>query len=73
MIFNIPNIFRDNKDEVISQFWNAKPFLYLCIDNFLELKIFRDLVKEVGKTSIKPTLTCETDSVYCVDFKPLSL
>ena len=61
MTFDIPSIFRGNKDEVISQFWNAKPFPYLCIDNFLELEIFHDLAKEVGKTSIKPTLTFETE------------
>jgi hypothetical protein len=61
MIFNIPNIFRGNKDEVISQFWNAKPFPYLCIDNFLESDTFQDLAKDVGKTSIKPTLTFETE------------
>ena len=49
MTFNIPNIFRDNKDEVISKFWNAKPFPYICIDNFLESDTFQALAKDVDK------------------------
>lgn len=61
MTYKIPKILRDNKDKTISQFWNAKPFPHLCIDDFLDPKHFKLLSRAAADASIKPALTFKTD------------
>jgi|APSaa5957512535_1039671.scaffolds.fasta_scaffold02370_11 hypothetical protein len=61
MTHEIPNIFQGNKDETLSQFWNAKPFPHLCIDDFLESEYFKVLAEAAADASIKPASTFETE------------
>ena len=59
--YEIPLIFKNNNDELISQFWNAKPFPHIYIDDFLDDDSFQILAKAAKEVDIKPAMTFNSE------------
>ena len=59
--YEIPIIFKNNKDELISKFWNAKPFPHIYIDDFLDDDSFQILAKAAKEVDIKPAMTFNSE------------